>query len=75
MFKPCTYIGVVFGGASGAHDISIKSASTVIKALNIGRNKNKFKTNPIYIDPKGRWWGRDVANTALRKGKALQDKE
>ena len=28
-----TYVGVVFGGASGEHNVSLKSASTVLGAL------------------------------------------
>ncbi len=65
-------IGVVFGGISGEHDVSIKSALTVINALNIGANKDLFKVLPIYIDIQGQWWGQDIAEKALKKGSKLE---
>tara|TARA_Y100001968_G_scaffold116859_1_gene106242 strand:+ start:12845 stop:13909 length:1065 start_codon:yes stop_codon:yes gene_type:complete len=68
-------IGVVFGGASGEHNVSINSAKTVIKGLTIGNNKNSFNPIPIYIDVEGRWWDSKVAIKALNEGKQLKDND
>ena len=46
-----TRIGVIFGGRSGEHEISIRSAKTVIEQL----DKNKYSVVPIAIDHGGRW--------------------
>ena len=70
-----TFVGVVFGGASREHNVSIKSAATVLKALKSGINRTQFKAIPIYIDIKGRWWPKDLAQQALEKGEALNEKE
>ena len=71
--KEC--IGVVFGGASGEHNVSIKSAQTVIKALTNGINSHQFQIVCIYIDKQGRWWGKEVAQKALNKGTELKGYE
>ena len=63
-----TFVGVVFGGASGEHAVSIRSAITVIGALRQGANGERFKVIPIYIDREGRWWPEAVAAAVLEKG-------
>ena len=45
-------LGVIFGGMSTEHDISIVSGSSVIKNL----NKEKYEITPIYIDENGEWF-------------------
>ena len=45
-------LGVIFGGMSTEHDISIVSGSSVIKNL----NKEKYDITPIYIDENGEWY-------------------
>ncbi len=49
-------IGLVFGGNSSEHEVSIKSARTIFTALNSSDNKENFTTIPIYIDKLGFWW-------------------
>jgi D-alanine-D-alanine ligase len=44
-------VGVVFGGRSGEHEISLRSASTVIAALDPAR----YEVVPIAIGKDGRW--------------------
>lgn len=66
-------VGVVFGGASGEHDVSIRSASTVIKALADPSNRKRFQVNPLYIDREGRWWPDTIAKSVLERGSALTD--
>ncbi len=67
MPQPPIKVAVVFGGASGEHHVSIKSAKTVINALTQGENLNRFKVVQIYIDQKGRWWGESVAQKVLKE--------
>ena len=44
-------IGVIFGGRSGEHEVSLVSASSVINAL----DKEKYEVVPIGITQTGRW--------------------
>ena len=48
-------IGVIFGGKSTEHDVSIVSGSSVIKNL----DKSKYDIFPIYIDKNGIWYSYD----------------
>jgi len=66
-------VGVVFGGASGEHDVSIRSASTVTKALADPSNRERFQVTPLYIDREGRWWPDTIAKRVLERGSALTD--
>ncbi len=69
------YVGVVFGGASREHDVSIKSATNVLNALKSGDNATKFQVIAIYIDIEGRWWPNYVAQKAIKKGSYLEQVE
>lgn len=75
MTLPLTSIGLIFGGASGEHSVSIKSAITVFQALNEGNNKKLFEVICIYIDKEGRWWPSSVAEAVLKKGDAPEEKD
>ena len=66
-------VGVVFGGASGEHDVSIRSASTVTKALADPSNRERFQVTPLYIDREGRWWPDTIAKSVLQQMAALSD--
>jgi D-alanine-D-alanine ligase len=44
-------LGVIFGGRSGEHEISIRSAKTVIEQI----DKEKYEVVPIAINEKGNW--------------------
>ncbi|MFN6964806.1 MAG: D-alanine--D-alanine ligase family protein [Pyrinomonadaceae bacterium] len=46
-----TRVGVIFGGRSGEHEISIRSARTVFEQM----DKAKFEAVPMAIAPDGRW--------------------
>ncbi|HGY5551443.1 MAG: D-alanine--D-alanine ligase family protein [Prochlorococcus sp.] len=61
-------VGVVFGGESEEHAISIRSAITVIGALRSGMNPDLFEVIPLYIDQLGRWWPASVAEAVLKQG-------
>ncbi len=49
-------IGLVFGGKSSEHEVSIKSAKNIYAALSCSNNQEKYITFPIYIDKSGFWW-------------------
>lgn len=44
-------IGVLFGGRSGEHEVSVRSASSVLAQL----DREQYEPIAIYIDPDGRW--------------------
>ena len=58
-------VGLVFGGRSGEHDVSIRSAATVVRGLRSGQNRERYTVQPIYIDRDGRWWGTDLSEATL----------
>ncbi len=45
-------LGIIFGGMSTEHDISVVSGTSVISNL----NKEKYEIYPIYIDTDGTWY-------------------
>jgi D-alanine-D-alanine ligase len=44
-------VGVIFGGRSGEHEISIRSAYALVEAL----DRKKYSVIPIAIDQEGKW--------------------
>lgn len=56
-------IGVIFGGMSTEHDVSIVSGASVIKNL----DKEKYKIEKIYIDEKGKWYKCEESTEELSK--------
>src|SRR5581483_2079836 len=44
-------VGILFGGRSGEHEISLLSAASVFKAI----DPNKYEVVPIGITKDGRW--------------------
>lgn len=52
-------IGIIFGGRSGEHEVSLQSARSVIDAL----DKNKYEVIPVGITKDGRWLTGDVLTT------------
>nr|AIA10712.1 D-alanine--D-alanine ligase [uncultured bacterium] len=44
-------VGVIFGGRSGEHEVSLRSAESVINAI----DKSKYEVVPIGISREGRW--------------------
>ena len=55
-------VGLIFGGASGEHAVSIRSAATVAGALRSGANASRYPLSCFYIDLQGRWWGSELAD-------------
>jgi D-alanine-D-alanine ligase len=46
-----TKLGLLYGGKSAEHNVSLQTALAVIKALDL----EKFDINPIYITEEGKW--------------------
>jgi len=44
-------VGVIFGGRSGEHEVSVRSARTVIEAF----DRERYEVVPISISKEGRW--------------------
>ncbi|HEV2914011.1 MAG TPA: D-alanine--D-alanine ligase family protein [Pyrinomonadaceae bacterium] len=44
-------VGVIFGGRSGEHEISLRSARSVIEAM----DKDKYEVVPVAINKEGKW--------------------
>jgi D-alanine-D-alanine ligase len=62
------HLGLVFGGASGEHAVSIRSAATVLGGLRSGANAGRYRVSCFYIDRQGRWCPPAVAEEVLRCG-------
>jgi len=66
-------VGLVFGGASGEHAVSIRSAATVRAALASGDNAERYRVSCFYIDRRGRWWDAAVAEAVLAAGESAAE--
>ncbi|HET9365427.1 MAG TPA: D-alanine--D-alanine ligase A, partial [Candidatus Angelobacter sp.] len=55
-------VGILFGGRSGEHEVSLLSAASVLKAI----NKDKYEVVPIGITKEGRWLTDAHAERLLR---------
>lgn len=65
-------IGLLFGGCSGEHEVSITSAKAIATALQQGENVNKYEILPVYIDKSGGWHPSNTATQVLTSGTPLQ---
>ncbi len=57
-------VGVIFGGRSGEHEVSLASAQSVLRAL----DRDKYEIVPIGITKEGRWVVQGDPLAALRAG-------
>ena len=57
--KKC--IGLIFGGESNEHEVSISSAKTVFNAFNSEINKQRFTVKAFYINKYGDWIDSDIS--------------
>ena len=67
-------IGLVFGGKSSEHEVSIKSAKTIYSALSHSYNSKHFIVNPIYIDKNGFWENSEYSKSILLEEKESREK-
>jgi D-alanine-D-alanine ligase len=63
MSDRCT-IGVIFGGRSGEHEVSLVSATSVMGAL----SRDRFEVVPIGISKEGRWYAGSGVMDFLKRG-------
>jgi len=61
--KKC--IGLIFGGYSNEHEVSISSAKTVFQAFNAQINKERFTVKAFYINKYGDWLDSDISEKIL----------
>jgi D-alanine-D-alanine ligase len=60
-------VGVVFGGRSSEHEVSLVSATSVIQAL----DKDKYEVIPVGITKQGKWLSSSQTLALLKSGKGL----
>lgn len=65
-------VGLLFGGRSGEHEVSISSARAIALALSAEQNASKYEILPFYIQKDGRWLFGDVPQQVLDSGTSLQ---
>jgi D-alanine-D-alanine ligase len=61
-------VGILFGGRSGEHEVSLLSAASVLNAI----DKDKYEVVPIGITKDGRWLTAERAENLLR-GKPVHE--
>jgi D-alanine-D-alanine ligase len=64
-------VGLLFGGRSGEHEVSIRSAQAIAKALSKGDNNSKYTVLPVYIQKDGTWQTLNQSSQVLASGEAL----
>ena len=62
-------VGVLFGGRSAEHEVSLVSAASIINAL----DKNKYDVLPIGISSEGRWLSSQDALRVLKEKAPMGD--
>ena len=55
-------VGILFGGRSGEHEVSLLSAASVVNSI----DKNKYEVVPIGITKEGRWLTAEHAENLLQ---------
>lgn len=65
-------VGLLFGGRSGEHEVSIRSAKAIANALDAPSNQDKYTVYPFYIRKDGIWQAPEVAQQVLDSGTPLQ---
>ncbi|WP_016951040.1 D-alanine--D-alanine ligase family protein [Anabaena sp. PCC 7108] len=66
-------VGLLFGGRSGEHEVSIISARAIAKALSAEENSNKYEILPFYIQKDGFWQAGETAQQVLTSGVAMEN--
>lgn len=63
-------VGILFGGRSGEHEVSLLSAASVLKAI----DKTKYDVVPIGITKDGRWLTAESAERLLKGDRGAGEK-
>src|SRR3954452_23623694 len=67
-FTMKTKIGLLYGGKSAEHKVSLQTALAVTKALDL----EKYEIHPIYINVEGQWIKGPQLNKPVDNVKALE---
>ncbi len=68
-------VGLLFGGRSGEHEVSISSARAIAQALSAEQNASKYEILPFYIQKDGRWLAGDAPQQVLGSGIPLLESQ
>lgn len=63
-------VGILFGGRSGEHEVSLLSAASVLRAI----DRRKYDVIPVGITREGRWVTAGHAERLLNSGEPASDK-
>ena len=58
-------VGLLFGGCSGEHQVSISSARAIARSLSEGDNRDRYEVIPVYIQKDGIWQAGETAAQIL----------
>jgi D-alanine-D-alanine ligase len=61
-------VGVIYGGRSGEHEVSIASAAAILRHL----DRSRYDAVPIRIEKSGRWTLADRAPTSLSAAEVIE---
>ncbi len=61
-------VGVIYGGRSGEHEVSVASAASIIKHL----DRTRYEPLPIRIEKDGRWTIADRVPTAISAAEVIE---
>jgi D-alanine-D-alanine ligase len=61
-------VGVIYGGRSGEHEVSVASAASIMKHLDRGR----YEPVPIRIEKDGRWTLADKPPTVIKAAEVIE---
>ncbi|NDJ23296.1 D-alanine--D-alanine ligase [Nostoc sp. B(2019)] len=68
-------VGLLFGGRSGEHEVSISSARAIAKALSAEQNAGKYEILPFYIQKDGHWLAGEAPQKVLGTGIPLLESQ
>jgi D-alanine-D-alanine ligase len=61
-------VGLLFGGRSGEHEVSIRSAQAIAHGLSLSNNATRYCVIPFYIQKSGHWLAPDASQAILDQG-------
>ncbi|MFM7450195.1 MAG: D-alanine--D-alanine ligase family protein [Leptolyngbyaceae cyanobacterium] len=68
-------VGLLFGGRSGEHEVSINSARAIHRALSESGNQTKYQVSPFYIQKDGVWQSDAIAQQVLETARPLPSED
>ena len=71
--KKC--VGLIFGGKSNEHFVSITSAEAIFRALNSKQNKKFFNLKTFYISREGKWFSHERSILILKNKLNIKELE